>query len=76
MREQQQAQLVSALTEMYYQLRKDCDESKAFALPLPGRMLDSAPVALDSHQHLLASDNAFKMPDTYDLFHFDWIECD
>jgi hypothetical protein len=63
-----------ALVKMNETYQAYYDESKAFGAS--GSTWESAPVHLDSRQYLLASDNAFEMPDTYDLFHFDWIECD
>ena len=63
-----------ALVKMNETFQAYYDEPKPFGAS--GSTWEPAPLPLDSHRYLLASDNTFKMPDSYDLFHFDWIECD
>ena len=63
-----------ALVKMNETYQAYCDESKAFGMY--SRSWESAPVPLDPYQDLMASDTAYSMPDTNDLFDLNWIKCD
>ena len=62
-----------ALMTMNETFQAYCDESEAFGAS--DSLWQSAPISLDSHQHLLISENACSMPNVNDLFSLNWIPC-